>query len=45
MGKWTRLGGLISPRLSGAHVQGVRPRAVGQFLCVIKHLGEVRAAE
>lgn len=40
MRKRTRLGGLMSPRLSSttAAVEGVQPRAGGQFLCAIKHL-------
>lgn len=39
MAKWTRLGGLMSPRLAGAPVQGVQLRAVGQSLYAIKHRG------
>lgn len=40
MGKWTRVGGLMSPRLAGAPpVQGVQLRAAGQSLCAIKHRG------
>lgn len=39
MGKWTRLGGLMSPRLAGAPVQGVQLRAAGQSLYAIKHRG------
>lgn len=39
MGKWTRLGGLMSPRLAGVPVQGVQLRAAGQSLCAIKHRG------